>query len=112
MSFFTYCTTLADVMRQVTQQGDTGALTEKWTKVKTITCRITTTTITERLVQSREGDVSTHTILCEPNEGILSRDQLWVTDGATVRKYLVNTVDPIEFFTTQHHTRVQATLTE
>ena len=112
MSFSDTFTATAKVMRQENSQGDTGALKEKWQEVATVSCRVTTTSLSERAVQMREADVSTHVILCPATADIRSRDQLWVTIGNVVYKYLVNTVDPIEIWTTAHHLRVQATKTE
>jgi hypothetical protein len=109
VSFFSLFDTQADVMRQKVIQGDTAAITESFEKIATISCRLTTATLSERIVQMREADVSTHTILCDANADIKSKDQLWVTVGNTVDKYLVNTVDPILLFATVHHIRVQAT---
>lgn len=112
MAFADTFTTTAKVMRQENSQGDTGAMKEKWQEAAKVLCRITTTSLSERAVQMREGVVSTHVILCDGGEDIRSRDQLWVTVGNIVEKYLVNTVDPIDIWATTHHLRIQATKTE
>lgn len=112
MSFFSQFDTTADVMRQIIQQGDTGAMKPTFQRISTIRCRLSMASIAEREIQSREGVVSTHTAVAEPGVNVLSRDQLWVTVGNVIQKYLVNTVDPVKVFLTIHHTRIQATLVE
>jgi hypothetical protein len=82
-----------DVWRATVTRSSIGAAQASFNKIKTaMCCRIMTQSQAERVVQGRQGEVSSHKMLCRASENVGEGDE--VREGSKV--YRIIMVDPVK----------------